>query len=204
MQDVPCWSVTYILTANSGNHIIWGSTQQFGNDWKLVDVYIDAWCHVITCILQWPWSFYLRSFPGNKGLPSSISAKIHPALQISTRWMHNVNTCTMISSQSFTDLLHHTFAMSTWFLVHGSNAWIHSQSFEDPGYEQDRNHKSSSRNSRWSKCCLVSIIAKHERHDIWFTSCCHLPNHDGWRQLNAHTWDLSIRHINNESNHVDK
>lgn len=84
-----CQPFTYIFTANSGNHIIGRSTQQFGNDRELVDVYNDAWCHVITCMLWWSWSFYLRSFPGNKGLPSSISAKIHPALQISTRW------CTM-------------------------------------------------------------------------------------------------------------
>lgn len=105
----------------------------------------------------------LRSFPGNRGLPSNISAKMHPTLQISTMRMIKKKKKTIVSQavqrndSGMLDISTHydilagkkypyqqrrISATSTWFLVHGSSESRHIQSSGDPEYEPNRNRKS--------------------------------------------------------------
>ncbi len=74
---------TDILAADGFNDIIGGRAQQFSDNRKLVDICMAMKLRRIICPESREES-YSRSFPGNNGLPSSISAKMQPVLQMST------------------------------------------------------------------------------------------------------------------------
>lgn len=84
----------YILARNRLDDIFWRRPKQFSDNGELVHIYRDIFRRVNsmfgptrkaarrTEMSKVP--SYSRSFPGKSGLPSSISAKMHPALHMST------------------------------------------------------------------------------------------------------------------------
>lgn len=79
---------TYVLAGDGLDNIIRRCPKEFGDDGELIYVcdpngfkrqQVERLVRLFTRV-----RINLRSFPGNKGLPSNISAKIHPVLQIST------------------------------------------------------------------------------------------------------------------------
>ena len=70
-----------ILRSDGGDNIIRWRAEQFGDDRELVDVCQDDINLRSEGLIDHKHS---RSLPGNKGFPSSISAKIQPVLHMST------------------------------------------------------------------------------------------------------------------------
>lgn len=76
---VPVTNETYIFTCDRFDDIFGGSSQKFSNDRELMNVYERREKYEL-----FKTGPNARSLPGNNGFPSSISAKIQPALQMST------------------------------------------------------------------------------------------------------------------------
>jgi hypothetical protein len=69
----------HIFACDSFDDIFGGSSQKFSDDGELVNIYGKSEKGV-----RLEWAPNVRSLPGNNGFPSNISAKIQPALQMST------------------------------------------------------------------------------------------------------------------------
>ena len=69
-----------ILRSDCSNNVVRWGTEQFSDDGELVDIYRT---HKFS-LGRFNKVKHPRSLPGNKGFPSSISAKIQPVLQMST------------------------------------------------------------------------------------------------------------------------
>lgn len=75
--DMYAWTgKTHVLAGNGLDDVVGRRSEELGDNGELVDVYVSVR------------GFWIvrnsRSLPGNRGLPSSISAKMQPVLQMST------------------------------------------------------------------------------------------------------------------------
>lgn len=79
---------THVLAADGLNNILRGSTEELSDDRELIDVWVRQRSAEII-LSRWA-RLCSRSFPGKSGFPSSISAKMQPVLQMSTRELQMV------------------------------------------------------------------------------------------------------------------
>jgi hypothetical protein len=78
-------SQSHVLAGDGLNHIVRRGTEKLRDDGELVDVWVagtrrqNSLARAQVCQ-----ALHSRSLPGKSGLPSNISAKMHPVLQMST------------------------------------------------------------------------------------------------------------------------
>lgn len=107
-----CCSWTNVLACDRLDDIVWGSTQQFRDNGELVHVYAIHFRRKSALGSEGVVKEYQRSFPGNNGFPSNISAKMHPVLQMSTATRpDSAHIPASVESRAYPQ--HRTSAMST-------------------------------------------------------------------------------------------